>query len=350
MTFITEVSFLTAKKQATMQDVARQAKVSISTVSHVLNDTRHVEDSTRKRILAAIEELSYRPNQLARGLRGAGSKTIGLIISDIREEFFAALTKTIESAANDRGYMVMLCDSEENPDKESRYLALLAERGVDGVILSPVDSSVFPRLPPGRDIPIVQVDRRCGGSGLDYVGIDNVGCSSLAVGHFASIGRRKLGFIGHEPSIATMAERAEGFAKAMRDLGDPRGGASLVLRSRGGDEKASIKRWLKANPGMEGIVCGNANICYALLDALQSLGVEVPAGMGILSFDDPECFAFMRSPITAIRQPTERLGLEALDILFARAAGEAAREAAREILLPAKLVVRESCGAKLARR
>jgi DNA-binding LacI/PurR family transcriptional regulator len=332
-----------------MRDVARRAKVSISTVSHVLNSTRHVEAPTRKRILAAIDELSYRPNQLARGLRGVGSKTIGLIISDIREEFFSALTKTIESAANDRGYMVMLCDSEENPDKETSYLHLLAERGVDGVILSPVDSSLVPRLPPGREIPIVQVDRRCERSGLDYVGIDNERCAALAVGHFASLGRRKLGFVGHEASIATMSERAEGFARAMRDLGDPRGGAALVLRSKGGDENARIKRWIKANPGMNGIICGNANICYALLEAIQGLGLDVPKDMGILSFDDPECFAFMRSPITAIRQPTERLGLESLGLLLSRTAG-GAKGKATELLLPGKLVVRESCGARSARR
>lgn len=337
--------FVAAKKSATMQDVAKLAKVSISTVSHVLNDTRHVETATRKRILAAIKELSYRPNQLARGLRGAGSKTIGLIISDIREEFFAALTKTIESAANDRGYMVMLCDSEESADKESSYLSLLADRGVDGVIISPVDSSRVPRLPPGRDIPVVQVDRRCARSGLDYVGIDNARCAALAVEHFASAGHKRLGFVGHERSITTMAERAEGFAKAMRELGDPKGGASLVLGSRSDDAKPRIKRWIKANPGMDGIVCGNANICYALLEALEGLGLAVPEDMGILSFDDPKCFAFMRSPITAIRQPTERLGLEALEFLLARISdGSKGRPA--ELLLPGKLVVRESSGAR----
>jgi LacI family transcriptional regulator len=340
---------VTAKKTATIQDVARQAKVSISTVSHVLNNTRKVEDPTRDRILAAIEDLSYRPNQLARGLRGAGSKTIGLIISDIREEFFAELTKTIESAANDRGYMVMLCDSEESAEKESRYIELLSERGVDGIILSPVDSSVQPRPPRGRTLPIVQVDRRCRGSARDFIGIDNAAFASAAVRHFASIGRRKLGFICHERSIATMAERAEGFSQAMRELGDSKGGKVLVLQSRGADAKVKVAKWVAASPGLEGLVCGNANICYAALEALQSLGIEVPKGMGIVSFDDPACFAFMRSPITAVRQPTERMGLAALETLLQRAAG-GGDPTAKELLLPAELVIRNSCGAEAARR
>jgi DNA-binding LacI/PurR family transcriptional regulator len=339
---------LAAKRNATIQDVAKRAKVSISTVSHVLNNTRKVESATREKIVAAIEELSYRPNQLARGLRGAGSKTIGLIISDIREEFFAELTKTIESAANDRGYMVMLCDSEESVEKESLYVELLAERGVDGIILSPVDSSVPPRPPRGRALPIVQVDRRCRGSDRDFIGIDNAALAASAVRHFASIGRKKLGFIGHESSIATMAERAKGFAQAMRELGDSEGGEILILQSRGADAKENVARWVAASPGLEGLVCGNANICYAALEALESLGMEVPMGMGIVSFDDPACFAFMRSPITAVRQPTERMGLAALDALLQRSGGD--DSAVKELLLPAELIIRDSCGTKAARR
>jgi LacI family transcriptional regulator len=335
---------LATRKTATIEDVAKRAKVSISTVSHVLNDTRHVEDGTKRRILAAIEELSYRPNQLARGLRGAGSKTIGLIISDIREEFFAELTKAIESAANDRGYLVMLCDSEESVEKERSYIEILADRGVDGIILSPVDASAPPELPKGRSFPIVQVDRRCEGAGLDFVGIDNAAWAEQAVRHFASLGRRRLGFVSHEMSIGTMASRAAGFARAMRDLGDRGGGRELVLQSKGSGARSAVRRWIEEGPRLEGLVCGNANICYSVLEALEELRLEVPRDVGVLSFDDPECFRFMRSPITAIRQPTEGMGLAALEALLERASGDR-RGAAKELLLPARLVVRQSCGA-----
>ena len=332
-----------------MQDVAKRANVSISTVSHVLNNTRRVENSTRERILAAIEHLDYRPNLLARGLRGAGSKTIGLVISDIREEFFAVLTKVIESAAYERGYAVMLCDSEESPEKEAHYVELLAERGADGIIISPVDSSSCPKPPQGRSLPIVQVDRRCAGAPYDFFGIDNGACAAEAVRHFASIGRRRLGFIGHELSIMTMAERAEGFAVAMRELGDSKGGLVLVLPSRGADAKSKVKRWFAANPSLEGIVCGNANICCSTLEALDELGIDVPRGMGIVSFDDPTYFAFMRSPITALRQPTDRMGLAALDSLLDLVSGEETGRG-RERLMPVDLIVRKSCGAGEARR
>lgn len=339
---------MTAKKVTTIQDVAKRAKVSISTVSHVLNSTRHVEAGTKERILTAIKELDYRPNQLARGLRGAGSKTIGLIISDIREEFFAQLTKTIESAANDRGYMVMLCDSEESVEKERSYIDILSERGVDGIIIAPVDSRAAPS-PRAKALPIVQVDRRCEGAAYDYIGIDNRECARQAVWHFASVGRKKLGFIGHEGSIATMSERAQGFSMAMRELGDSSGGRVLVLQSRIKDDMSRVAKWIKASAGLEGIVCGNANICYSVLEALGALKVEVPAGMGLVSFDDPACFAFIRSPITALRQPTESMGLAALEALLERASGGGGPKA-KELLLPARLMVRESCGERETRR
>ena len=340
---------MAAKKTATIQDVARLAKVSISTVSHVLNNTRHVESATQGRILSIIEELNYRPNMLARGLRGAGSKTIGVIISDIREEFFSEMTKTIESAANERGYMVVLCDSEESSEKESNYLEILAARGIDGIVLAPVNCEARLRLPRGWKLPIVLVDRHCAGADMDFVGIDNMKWATAAVAHFASLGRRKLGFIGHERSIATMSERADGFAKAAEELYGEGSGKVLTIDSRGRDSKTRIKRWLKASPGLEGIVCGNANICFEALEALEELGIEVPGGMGVLSFDDLECFRFMRSPITAIRQPTDRIGLSVFDALIARISGERTGAGIDQIL-PAKLVVRESCGAGRARR
>ncbi|HUX39966.1 MAG TPA: LacI family DNA-binding transcriptional regulator [Rectinemataceae bacterium] len=344
---------MSKQKATTIQDVANKAKVSISTVSHVLNKTRHVEKTRHDRVVAAVKELGYRPNQLARGLRGAGSKTIGLIISDIREEFFAGLTKAVESAANERGYLVTLCDSEEDPEKEARYIEILADRGVDGIILAPVDRNVTVRVPRGGNLPVVLVDRRSEESGLDFVGIENGRSAREATRHLVGLGRKKLGFIGHEMAIATMGERAEGFVAAMEELGLADEARVLTLRSRAGDNKAKVKRWLAKSPDLDGIICGNANLCYLTLSVLEESGVEVPGKMAVVSFDDPECFRFMRSPITAIRQPTERIGATAFDVLLAKVEGRATTGTgasnldapeASEYIIPARLIVRESCG------
>jgi LacI family transcriptional regulator len=328
-----------SRKKATIRDVAQKAKVSISTVSHVLNSTRFVEEETRSRILASISELDYRPNQFARSLRGAGSRTLGLIISDIREDFFSRITKAIESAANGIGYAVILCDSEADAGKERLYLDLLSEKGVEGIILSPVDSSIAPKLPEGSDLPIVQIDRRCRGAALDYVGIENAALASEAVRYLAGLGNRRIGYLGHEASISTMDERIRGYEAAMRELGFY--DAALIRLDAPREERnfRAIGEWLASDPGMDAILCGNANICLATLDALA----DVPSGRSIAlaTFDDLPCFRFMDNPVASVRQPTERMGLAAFDALMARIRGEAPTSPL-EMLLPAELVPRGS--------
>jgi DNA-binding LacI/PurR family transcriptional regulator len=329
------------RRTATIRDVAEKAGVSISTVSHVLNGTRRVGDSARGRILDAIAELDYRPNQLARGLRGAETATLGLIISDIREEFFSEITKTIESAANERGYAVVLCDSEEDVDKETLYIETLAAKGVDGIIIAPVDSEVPPKQPRGGKLPMVQIDRRCPAAGLDFAGIDNRKHAAAIVRHFHSSGLRALGFVGHENSIWTMGERAEGFSLAMRELGHDDGGRRLVLASRSDNQKTVFRRWLMANLDLEGLACGNANIFFTVLEALDELGMALARPLSLAAFDDLECFRHLRHQVVAIRQPIARMGIAALDMLMQRMKGEGS-EAPREMIFPAKLMVRET--------
>ncbi|HUW40871.1 MAG TPA: LacI family DNA-binding transcriptional regulator [Rectinemataceae bacterium] len=332
------------RRTATIRDVAEKAGVSISTVSHVLNGTRRVGESARGRVLDAITELDYRPNQMARGLRGAETATLGLIISDIREEFFSEITKAIESAANERGYAVVLCDSEEDVAKEALYIETLAAKGVDGIIIAPVDSSVPPRQPRGGRLPIVQIDRLCPAAGLDFAGIDNRKHAAAVVRHFHSSGLGAMGFVGHENSIWTMGERAEGFSLAMRELGHEDGGRRLVLASRGDNPKAVVRRWLMANLDLEALICGNANIFFTVLETLDELEMGVARPLSLAAFDDLECFRFLRHQVVAIRQPIARMGLAALDMLMQRMKGEGP-EAPREMIFPARLMLRDTASA-----
>jgi DNA-binding LacI/PurR family transcriptional regulator len=335
------LSMRVLKRKATICDVAARAGVSISTVSHVVNKTRHVETETSDRILSAIDELEYRPNEIARGLRGGKTATLGLIISDIREEFFSAITKTIESAANERGYTVILCDSEEDVEKERLYIQILVSKGVDGIIFAPVDSELPPRLPHGRKIPMVQVDRRCPASELDFAGIDNRKYAAAAVRHLGENGRKQIGCVLHEAAIWTMSERAEGFRGAMRELGDEDGGRLLTLESRGDNPKSIVRRWIAVNLDLEAILCGNANICFTVLEVLEDMGSIGLEDVSLVAFDDLECFRFMKRPVSTIRQPTEKMGLAALDMLIERITSGGS-QAPRETILPAKLILREA--------
>jgi DNA-binding LacI/PurR family transcriptional regulator len=328
-----------SKRKATIRDVAKNAGVSISTVSHVLNGTRFVEEKTRSRILASVRKLDYRPNQFARSLRGAGSKTLGLIISDIREDFFSKITKAIESTANEIGYAVILCDSEADAGKERLYLDLLSEKGVEGIILAPVDSNIPPKLREGNDLAIIQIDRRCRGAALDYIGIENARFASEAVHYLAELGNRRIGYLGHEESISTMCERLRGYEAAMRELGSYDESLVNLTAPRGEGDPSAIGEWMASDPGMDAILCGNANICFAALDALADL----PSGrcVALATFDDLSCFRFMENPVVSVRQPTERMGVAAFEALMARIRGEAPASPV-EMLLPAALVPRGS--------
>jgi DNA-binding LacI/PurR family transcriptional regulator len=330
------------RKRTTIRDVAEKAGVSISTVSHVLNGTRFVEVETRERILVAVRELEYRPNQFARSLRGAGSRTLGLIISDIRESFFSEVTKAIESAANSQGYAVFLCDSEADARKERLYLELLSEKGVEGVILSPVDSDSPPVQSEGHELPMVQIDRRWRDRPLDYVGIDNAALAAEAVRYLASLGLRRIGYLGHEASISTMEERIRGFSSAMRDLGCYDESLVMLTPLRNGEARQAIADWVSscaAAAPLDAIVCGNANLCLEALAAITGNDDSGPSTerVALVCFDYLSCFRFMENPIAVVRQPTERIGLAAFGALMSRIRGEAPAFPA-EIVLPAEFV------------
>ncbi len=286
-----------SEKRSTIRDVATKAGVSISTVSHVLNGTRFVEEQTRRRILNSVAKLDYRPNQFARGLRGAGSRTLGLIISDIREDFFARITKAIESAANKVGYAVILCDSEADADKERLYLDLLSEKGVEGIILAPVDSSSPPRRRKAHPLPIVQIDRRCAGAELDYVGIENAKMAAQAVHYLAAMGHRRIAYLGHELRISTMEERVRGYGEAMRELGLYDEALVSMSGPRGDSPSEAVVEWLSSGPRIDALLCANANICLGALGALSDLaaGAETPR-LDLATFDDLPASASWTTP------------------------------------------------------
>ncbi len=331
--------------KVTIRDVARLTGFSVSTVSHVINATRFVERETKEKILQAIELLNYRPNILARSLKGKGTKTIGVIISDIRQGFFAEVIKSIESRANARGFNVMLCDSEDSAEKEEFYVDILLRKGVDGVIFAPVDTGqLFEELRLSK-LHAVQIDRKLPDYPSDFVGIDNVKSARTATCRLFDQGYRIVGFIGYGPEVYTMARRLEGYREAARSRG--RADASLAMDNY--DEeymKESIAGWLRKNPSMDAVLCGNDDICSATLTALEEMELQVPGNFGIISFDDTRWFRFLRCPITSIRQPTAEIGKVATDLLIDRIEGRL-QDDYRDVLLETQLIMRESCMKKV---
>jgi len=326
-------------KKVTIKDVARLSGFSVSTVSHVINSTRFVEEKTKLKVMKAVEVLDYRPNYIARSLKGKGTNTIGFIISDIREGYFSEISKSIEFHAYKKGYTVMLCDSEESAEKEKHYIDVLIRKGIDGLIFAPVNSnSIFKDLTAYR-IHTVQIDRRLKNFKSDFVGIDNFKSAREAVLYIYDQGYRTIGFIGYNERIFTMERRIAGYKSAVSLKS-----AVPKVKSISYDEsdvKEVIGEWISTE-GIDAVLCGNDNICFETLSAIEMLHKEIPLDMGVISFDDSKWFSLLKNPVTAIRQPTWEMGKTAVQLLIDRIERKGGDDL-KEVLLDAELVKRESC-------
>ncbi len=332
------------KKKVTMRDVAKLAGFSVSTVSHVVNETRFVEEETRQKIRQAIKTLNYRPNILAQSLKGKGTQTIGVIIGDIRLNFFSEIVKSIDSIANKAGYSVILCDAEERIRAELFYIDVLLRKGIDGLILAPVDPDIMSSDLLESKIPFVQIDRKSNQYSSDFVGIDNVKSAETGTLHLINQGYRRLGFISFDANCDPSKSRIEGFKKALLARGLADQGIMKALNYDTDDQQELIKAWLREHNDLHAVFCENDDLCYATLGAIEELGLNIPRDIGILTFDDSRWFQYLKTPITAIKQPTEAIGRLAVETLLKRIHHAPTGEDYQNILLYTELIIRASCG------
>jgi LacI family transcriptional regulator len=332
--------------RATIIDVAREAGVSATTVSHVLNGTRSVAEPTKQRVLAAIERLNYEVNSLAQSLKSDRSQTVGLLVTDISNPFFTSLVRGAEDVANASGYSVMLCNTDEKPEKELTYLRMLRRKRVDAILMAPtgVPQPLVDQLI-GLGFPLVYFDRPAPGAASDTVLVDNVGGAHEAVSHLLSLGHRRVGVITGLFGVGTTNERLDGYMRAMDEHGMPVDRALVRQgnsRLDGGFREMLALLDLRDPP--TAVFSTNNLMTLGALGALQSRRVAVPDQMAIVGFDDFEWAAVLRPRITAVAQPTYEIGATATRMLIERIEDRGGSEP-RRVVLPTRLIVRESCGA-----
>jgi LacI family transcriptional regulator len=304
-----------------MKDVANLSGFSISTISHVINNTRFVEEETKEKILQAIKKLNYKPNPFAQSLKGKGMSTIGVIISDISEEYFANAIKAIEEKAYLSGFNVMLCDSEEDSKKERAQIESLIRKNVDGIIIVPADSEMPYNTYIDPQTPIVQMDRKAEHLSADFVGIDNFECSKTATKRMLEMGCKSLAFIGYKSSVFTMKERRAGYLAAMKDAGIDNDSSVLLLNPQSDDSEGAISAWLSECKGFDSIMCGNDKVCYDTLSALSKGESCDFSKITLFSFNNSRWFKFLQYPVFAVIQPASEIGVIALDLLLHRIKG-----------------------------
>ena len=328
-----------------VREVAAAASVSVGTVSNVLNRPDKVAPATVERVLAAIDDLGFVRNDAARQLRAGRSRSIGLVVLDVRNPFFTEVARGAEDRADADGLTVLLGNSDEDAARENAYVASFEEQRVHGVLVSPIgdDLGRLRRLRE-RGVPVVLVDRVAPDGSLSSVSVDDVAGGRLAAAHLLGLGRRKLAFIGGPPGIRQVADRIEGAGLAVGDVPE----ASLevistvaltVLEGRAAG-MALLARSSADRP--DAVFAANDLLAVGLLQALVMHGeLRVPQDIALIGYDDIDFAAAAVVPLSSIRQPAALIGHTAVDLLLREAAGVEGLSPEHIVFQP-ELIVRAS--------
>lgn len=326
--------------RSTIVDVAQHAGVSVGTVSNVLSGARRVSPETRGRVEDALRELGFRPNRVARALSQRRTHTVGMVVPDVTNPFFAALILTAEQALAERGFAVLFGNAGNDADVEARYLAEFAERRVDGLVAA--TSGVAPELlaAVAEQLPTVLVDRTIDGwPGDTVVGDDRRGMA-LAVAHLAGLGHERIALLDGDHGLSTGRARLDGAIERLAALGlEPVSVTAGPFTLESGYERAS--GLLSASSDRPTAICAaNDLLAIGALRAAASRGIDVPGALSVTGFDDIAFAAYTSPPLTTVRQQPRRIASAIVDVLTRRIEDPAAAPA--QVVVDAELVVRGS--------
>jgi LacI family transcriptional regulator len=327
-----------------MRDVAEHAGVSVTTVSHVVNNTRTVNPDTRSRVEEAMRVMGYQPNVVARSLRRGKTHTIGIILPDSANPYFAEVVRGIEDTSFSQGYSVILCNSDNDLDKERLYTNVLLEKQVDGIIFvaAGLSGKNIHHLK-DRGIPLVLVDRRVPEVEADYVLTDNQGGGRLATRHLIDLGHRAIACIAGPEGIKLSSDRIAGYRHALEEAGfaiQP----DLIIEGDFQFQSGYIAAQSLFGKRKEptAIFACNDLMAIGVYRFAHEKGLRIPEQLSIVGFDDIRLAAFTHPPLTTIRQPKHTMGSTAAKLLLERM--NQRDSAPRLEVLDTQLIKRESTG------
>ena len=304
----------------TSHDVAKKAGVSVATVSRVLNGSPLVTESARRKVMRAVKELNYQPNRAAQRLRAGNSHVIGLIISDIQNPFFTSVVRGIEDVAYQHGYSLILCNSDEDPEKEKLYVNVMRSEEVAGVILASA-SEENPQVDDliEFNIPVVALDRQIDDRQIDSVLAKNIDGARAAVKHLIELGHHCIGYIGLPLTRTPGKERYEGYQRALSEhtLSVSQDFVRIADAKQHGGYLNTLDL-LTQQPCVTALFVANNLMTLGALDAIRERGLKIPDDISIIGFDDMPWANLLQPPLTAIAQPTYELGRRAAELLLGR--------------------------------
>jgi LacI family transcriptional regulator len=337
----------------TIRDVAERAGVSVGTVSHVLSGSGTVSAVRRERVLAAIRDLDYRLNPIARSLKTRQTKMLGAVVADITNPFYPQLVRGAEDAALKRHYILTTVNTDDQVEREREVMAMLLARRVDGLLLVPSPnakdrSHIVAAVAAGT--PLVAVDRYVEGIETDSVAVNNSKGVQMAMNHLIRLGHKRIAYVGADWELSNTRQRRRGYEQALHDAGIPLDPAILCFgdfRQPSG-YRLTKELCLSSDPPTA-IFAGNAMMGMGALQAVQELGLKCPQEISIAIFDDLPFMNIVQPHPTAVSQPAYAIGVRAADLVIDRIEGKAMPREPQRIELDPELLVRGSTGPVPAR-
>lgn len=337
-------------KKVSIADIAKILGVSKTLVSLVINDKGDeygINKDTQEKVRNKVKEMNYQPNVLARGFRTGKTHTIGLIVSDISNRFFARIARNIEDSAWSKGYSVVICSTDEIIEKELQQINILRERRIEGLIISTSQETpdFFNDLTQ-VGMPHVLIDRTFEGMLSPSVSVDNYGGSRMAIWHLIKQGIKKIAYIAICPEhISTIRNRIKGFESAMEDAGlmvPDHFKISAPFDEIEQTVKESLQSFYQTGQMPEAIFTMNNNVTSTCLRYLRKLSLQVPRDIALIGFDDVLYFSFTQPSVSAIEQPVNRISEKSFELLMKQINKKEIPDNERKIILPVDILIRES--------
>jgi LacI family transcriptional regulator len=330
----------------TIKEVAKRAGVSIGTVSNVITGTAPVSAPKRERILAAIRDLNYHPNDVARSLKLRRTKMLGMVVSDITNPFFSQLVRGAEEAALKHGYLLLTFNTDDQVEREKQVLAVLRSRRVDGILLVVAPSEGKPAhiaetLALGT--PLVCLDRVPPGIEVDSVSVNNTAGARNCIRHLLAMGHRRIAILTGSLRLQTARQRLRGYEEALREAGIPVDPKLIYEGDFRAESGYSLGQALLAKTNRpSALFISNALMAIGVLKAVGELGLQCPRDIAIATFDDLPLAEILRTPLTAVAQPAHQIGYKGAELLVRKIEAADKQSEPVALRLPTELKIRES--------
>ncbi len=328
--------------KTTIYDVAEKAGVSISTVSRVINNTGRISAKTKKRVLEVIEQLGYQPSVVASALTGKRTRTIGLIIPDVANPFFAAVARRVEDRGRELGFNLLMCNTDNNPETEDMYLSLLKQKSVDGIIIGTTTRNhrVLKELLQ-ENLPVALIAQDIPELTIDVVSVDDYLGGYQAASHLVSLGHKRIAILLGNMNRTSDKYRLQAFRQVLEDNGLELE-EDLVIRTDYSleDGKRAARGLLTSPKRPTAIFACFDFLAIGVYQAAKELGLHIPDDVSVVGFDNTILASIVDPPLTTIAQPIDEMGRQVMDLLVREIEGE--KKTKQRVILPPELIIRQS--------